>query len=493
MSISSEIDPVRYEFSILNLYKFGIGPSSSHTIAPMLAASNFCLTIMNAGLLHRVSSVTISLRGSMSQVSGKGHKTPRAILLGLEMFEPSKIGREQIDEVYRRICDTHQLNFAGTTPVSFDFDHDIRGNPQPTNEHYNASMIFQTYDDSNQLVFEKEYYSIGGGYISSPDDGCAVGGDPIVQADRHDRLIVHSATDVFGAIREGPLDVIAWVRTYEQRFGIFRTEDQIARHLDLVIETMSGDITLGRSNTLKHLEGYMTYPVVAPELFQNLERLRSLGREGTMEYDLSLLQAGAIAVSEINAVGYDRMVTAPTCGACGVIPSLVNYLIEKYHATTEQLRNFLTVAALIGTLARLNASISGSDVGCQGEIGVATAMGAGAMCWFLGGTIGQIEAGASHALQQFLGMTCDPIAGYVQIPCINRNAFGATTAVGSAILAINTPLSQLGYVRYDAVIEAVKRSGYYMPTDLKETSRDGLARTVKKANLRAKLIGKEIT
>ena len=493
---SKDLTSSRYEYSILNLYKFGVGPSSSHTIGPMLAGKMFVNHVLQQGLLHRLNSISVVLYGSMSQVSGRGHKTPRAILLGMELFEPSQIKPEDISEIYDRIHKTETLNFANRKLISFSIDHDIRGNPQPLSEKYHAGMMFSGYDDANELIIEQKYFSIGGGYISSEDGTCPI--ETLESQENpkkyyQDRNICEFSMDVFADIREEyGGDIIKWILTYEKRFGIFQTDAEIHAHLNDVIDTMQQSFYLGIENEETHLEGYTQYPVVAPKLYRNLQQLEKQHPPGSLTYDLSLLQVGAISVSEINAIGLQRIVTAPTCGAAGVIPSLINYLIVRYDPPRKTLREFLMVGALLGTLVRVNASISGSDVGCQGEIGVATAMGAGAFAWYLGGSVQRIEVAASHALQQFLGMTCDPIAGYVQIPCINRNAFGATTSLGSATLAMNTPIEQMGVVRFDAVIEAVKRSGYYMPSTLKETSKEGLARTVKKTNLRAKLIGKEI-
>jgi len=471
---------VREFDSILGLYKFGIGPSSSHTIGPMIAANNFARILRTNGKLVNLNRILVELRGSMANVSGAGHKTPRAIGLGLEFVSPSTVDGRTIEEFDKRQKDINPtIKVADVKDIIFLVDRDFIGNPNPLSKKYNAAMVFKAYDKDNMLIHEKSYYSIGGGYVMDPESHCLL--DEKTLSKYKEVTVVHSAKEFFSALKKSGENIVDFILNYEMKHGLFDSKEECMEFLDSVISTMMSTIDKGSKNKNKYLAGSLRYPRTSWKNFYELEKMRSEGNTGT-EYEIKLLNSAAIAVSEVNADGVERIVTAPTCGAAGVIPSLLYFMKNIYSATSQDLRDFLIVAAAIGHIEKIGASIAGSDVGCQGEIGVGCSMAAAAFTNFKKGSLEQIESAAAISLQQFLGMTCDPVLGYVQIPCINRNAFGANTAFSLSLLVLSNIHSQTSYVSLDSVIEAVKISGANMSTDLKETSRGGLALTTLKHN-----------
>ncbi len=436
--------------SALQFFSIGIGPSSSHTVGPMRAGFDFA---QRAAGLADVSRVSATLYGSLA-ATGIGHGTPDALVAGLAGLEPETCDPAAVRGAWSSLGDESELALAGSVPIAFRkddvaFDQLTRGLAHPN------TMKFCAWA-GDALLLEETYLSIGGGFIEW------VGADASSGArDVPDSLAYTSAAELMPLCGSGvSIADVAW-----QTECVWRTPAEVTAGLDAIWAAMQQCVASGLS-TEGVLPGGLNVPRRAPVMKQWLNS-RSDATAGDW------LSVFALAVNEENAAG-GRVVTAPTNGAAGIVPAVLHYWFERNpSASAESVREFLLTAAAIGSLLKANASISGAEGGCQAEVGSACAMAAAGLCAVLGGTPAQVENAAEIAVEHHLGLTCDPVAGLVQIPCIERNAVAASTAVTAARLALAGDGRHI--VSLDAVIETMRQTGADMSENYKETSRGGLA------------------
>ena len=452
--------------TVTDLFKIGIGPSSSHTMGPMVAARRFLHELAHGDWPRpagaQVSALRVLLHGSLA-LTGKGHATDRAVLMGLLGYEAASVDVDAAERDIARLHDTHSI--AGPDgPTRFDPARDLVFDFERTDLPHPNTMTFEAIDASERLLLRRVYCSIGGGFVrveAEMDVGEDAGADvphPFATADAMLRMAAGSDATIAELQRANDLAA-----------GI----DPDAA-LDTIADAMNDCIDRGLDAS-GELPGGLGVRRRAPALHARLllERDRNMPSPTHANDWLSVF---ALAVNEENAAG-GRVVTAPTNGASGVVPAVMRYAAEFMPGTGRaELREFLLTAAAIGGLIKRNASISGAEVGCQGEVGSAAAMAAAGMAALMGGTPQQIENAAEIALEHHLGMTCDPVAGLVQVPCIERNAFGAIKAVAAASLALHGDGRHV--VPLDTCIETMRQTGRDMDDRYRETSRGGLAVTV---------------
>ncbi len=445
--------------SVFDIFKTGIGPSSSHTVGPMRAALLFARQLQDEQKLHQVSRVQIELFGSLA-ATGEGHGTHSAILLGLEGEKPELIEPDNIEQRLQTIQQQQQLNLLGEQPVAFHQAEDLQCHLQALPYHPNG-MRFSAYAD-NQIVLQQDYFSIGGGFIRTgeeddSDDQTAVELPyPFASCDE---LLQHCKREQFTISSLMLENEMVW-----------RPEAEIREKLLAIWQVMKACTQRGFKQS-GVLPGGLNVRRRAPELYQQL--LQDKQHAHLPMGQLDWVNLFALAVSEENAAG-GRVVTAPTNGAAGIIPAVLHYYWRFCdEASGEGVIRFLLTAGAIGILYQTNASISGAEVGCQGEVGVACSMAAAALTEVLGGSPEQVENAAEIGMEHNLGLTCDPIAGLVQIPCIERNAMGAVKAINATRMALRGTGSHL--VPLDKVIKTMRDTGRDMQSKYKETSQGGLA------------------
>ncbi|MCC8396927.1 L-serine ammonia-lyase [Paraburkholderia sp. MMS20-SJTR3] len=455
--------------SVFDLFKIGIGPSSSHTVGPMIAACRFASHIEDANLLGFVRRVRAELFGSLG-ATGKGHGTDKAVLLGLEGNLPDLIDPDLIEPRLRAIRETRQLNLLGKQPIAFDerehlgfYRKLMPGAPGSSVVHPNG-MRFHAFDENGQLLVEKEYYSIGGGFVVNRE-GDRVNG---LRAGAQVPYPFRTGDDLMRVCRDSGLSIAAVTLANE---CAMRPEHEVREGLLAIWRTMAACVERGC-----HAHGELPGPMHVKRRAAGLcVQLRTRSEESLRD-PLSMLDwvnLYAMAVNEENAAG-GRVVTAPTNGAAGVIPAVLHYYVKFMHASSDTgIVEFLLTAAAIGIIYKETASISGAEVGCQGEVGVACSMAAAALAAVMGGTAAQVENAAEIGMEHNLGMTCDPVGGLVQIPCIERNAMGAIKAINAARMAMKGDGKHV--VSLDSVIRTMRETGADMKTKYKETSRGGLA------------------
>jgi L-serine dehydratase len=445
--------------SILDLFKIGIGPSSSHTVGPMRAACRFLAELESSCGLCGVASVTIHLYGSLA-LTGKGHGTDRAVVLGLIGEAPDQVDPAAVGTKLSEIRARRHLSLLGKHSIHFDAETDLVFHPNEVLPGHSNAMRFVAYDSERRELASRIFYSIGGGFILAEGEQASQvsSREPVPYPFR-------SAADLLrlGEQHQKPI----WALVLENE-KTFRSEEEIELGVHRIWQVMK-ECTDRGLRTEGILPGGLDVRRRAPQLYRALSD-REGGDPLTVVDWINLF---AIAVNEENAAG-GRVVTAPTNGAAGVIPAVAHYYKKFIDGASDDgiFRYFLTAGA-IGILYKENASISGAEVGCQGEVGVACSMAAGGLVAALGGTNEQVEHAAEIGMEHNLGMTCDPIAGLVQIPCIERNAFGAMKALNAARMAMN----ELGdhKVSLDQVIRTMYETGRDMQTRYKETSLAGLA------------------
>jgi len=449
--------------SVFNLFSIGIGPSSSHTVGPMKAANNFVTWLQQQTMLSNVSRIQIELFGSLA-FTGKGHGTDSAILLGLEGNSPDTINPDVINPHANKIVEEKRIHLKNLQAVAFEFATDFIFNFKDLLPYHTNGMRFTVYADNENILCSKIYYSIGGGFIVD-EEQASHPTPPDLSALPYPFT---NAKSLLSLCEENRLSIKELMLANETSL---RPESEVRERLMHIAQIMRECIEKG-CTTPGILPGGLHLKRRAPEFY---EKLKAIGKPTSYEYMSSLewLDLYAIAVNEENAAG-GRVVTAPTNGAAGIIPAVLNYYLTFYpQAKNEDAIDFLLTAGAIAILYKKNASISGAEVGCQGEVGAACSMAAGALTAVLGGSLYQIENAAEIAMEHHLGLTCDPINGLVQIPCIERNAMGAVKAVNAARLAL------LGdgqhYVSLDKVIATMKQTGKDMMSIYKETSQGGLA------------------
>jgi L-serine dehydratase len=455
--------------SVFDIFKIGIGPSSSHTVGPMVAARRFVEENLRP-LSGRARRLTVSLHGSLA-FTGKGHGTDRAIALALAGEAPNTVDPDRVPAILQSLAEGKTLAAIGLPGIAFDPAVDIefdRRTPLPG--HANG-MRFRALDAAGEVLSEQVFYSVGGGFVARADELAAAGGEGVAVVEAANPAVPYpfaNATEMLAMGEASGLSVADMKRVNEMTRAPGADLDSA---LDRIWAAMEACMNrgLGEGGTLP---GGLNVKRRAAKIYRQLTAehgANSLQPHRIMDW----LSVYAMAVNEENAAG-GRVVTAPTNGAAGVIPAVIRYYLEHcVGADREGVRTFLLVAAAIGGIIKHNASISGAEVGCQGEVGSASAMAAAGLAAALGATNAQVENAAEIALEHHLGMTCDPIGGLVQVPCIERNALGAVKAVSAASLALRGDGSH--FVPLDNCIETMRQTGLDMSDRYKETSKGGLA------------------
>ncbi|HWJ07603.1 MAG TPA: L-serine ammonia-lyase [Steroidobacteraceae bacterium] len=447
--------------SVLDIFKVGVGPSSSHTMGPMNAACAFVRELEARGLLERTEKVGAQMYGSLA-LTGRGHCTDRAVLLGLEGHQPATIDPAAMTPTIERIRSTGRIRLAGQKEVPFDEPLDLLFHRDQTLPQHPNGMRFTALDAAGQVVWRDEYFSTGGGFVVRGEE---FGRDT---AATHAVQVPHpftSAQELLALARDCGLDLHELVLANERAF---RPDAETRAALLHVWAVMSECIERGFKGS-GVLPGVLKVRRRAEPLYR---QLTESGEKRPLDA-LEWVNAFALAVNEENAAG-GRVVTAPTNGAAGIVPAVLAYYRRfEPGASEEGIVRFLLVAGAIGMLYKRNASISGAEMGCQGEVGVACSMAAAGLVAAMNGTNEQIENAAEIGMEHNLGLTCDPIAGLVQIPCIERNAMGAVKAINAARLSLRGDGTHK--VSLDQVIATMRQTGHDMSTIYKETSQGGLA------------------
>jgi L-serine dehydratase len=445
--------------SVFDLYSIGIGPSSSHTVGPMRAAKRFAEGLADDGVLNHVTRVRVELFGSLG-ATGHGHGSEKAVLLGLEGEDPARVDTARTDARVEQIRTTSTLRLAGREPISFHPDDLVLHRRKTLPGHPNG-MMFWAYG-GEAILRSRTYYSVGGGFVVDEE---ARGADRVVTDPTRVEWPFTTATELLQICRETGLPISAIMMRNELSW---RSEPEVRRGLLHLADVMAQCIDNGCRNR-GTLPGGLRVPRRAPGLFDKL----SASRAPDPLHFIDWVNLFALAVNEENAAG-GRVVTAPTNGAAGIIPAVLTYYKRFVDgADDDGAINFLLTAGAIGILFKENASISGAEVGCQGEVGSACSMAAGALCAVLGGTPAQIENAAEVGIEHNLGLTCDPVGGLVQIPCIERNAIASVKAINAARLALHGTGEHR--VSLDKAIKTMRDTGRDMHVKYKETARGGLA------------------
>lgn len=452
--------------SVFDLFKIGIGPSSSHTVGPMVAAGRFLETLSQKDLLGQVQKVRCSLHGSLAW-TGKGHASDRAVLLGLSGEKPDAITAQDAESLLVTIKETGFLSLNKTKQIPFHSEEDLIFDYGPALPGHPNGMILMAYDAEGDLIYNETFFSIGGGFVATEAELAGEEGPGSLPSNQVP-FPFQSAEEMLAM---GDASGLTIAEMKLQNECSVSDDLSVLAGIDRIWAVMTDCINRGLENDGK-LPGGLDVKRRAKSISDALERDRVSNRQfhhGIMDW-ISLF---AIAVNEENAAG-GTVVTAPTNGAAGVIPATLRYY-ETFVPEADQdgIRTFLLTAAAIGGIVKHNASISGAEVGCQGEVGSASAMAAAGLAAALGASNAQIENAAEIALEHHLGMTCDPIGGLVQIPCIERNAMGAVKAVNACSLAMKGDGTH--FVPLDAAIRTMKKTGEDMRSEYKETSQGGLA------------------
>lgn len=458
--------------SVRDMFRVGIGPSSSHTVGPMRAGLHFA-EHLRVPAQARLGRVVVELMGSLG-ATGKGHSTDRAVMLGLAGHSPESVPIDVVDAIMGDVERTGVLSVAGAGEVGFAAERDILFLPGKILPFHVNSLTVRALAEDGAILGERTYYSVGGGFVMeecgdaerapetrplAPAWDCPAASPPPYPYTSAAQLLCHCE-------REG-MRVSDVVKANELAL---MGEDELRAALDGIVVAMCESIEAGCTTT-GLLPGFLKVRRRAPRLLADL-RARQASDDGDELAGMDWINLYALAVNEENAAGH-RVVTAPTNGAAGVIPAVLAYYIRRKGGSAECVRRFLLTASAFGGLIKANASIAGAEVGCQGEIGSACAMAAAGLAEALGGEPRQVENAAEIAMEHCLGLTCDPVGGLVQIPCIERNAIAAVKAINAARMALWGDGRHA--VSFDAVIETMRQTGEDMLSKYKETSRGGLA------------------
>ncbi len=442
--------------SVFDIFKIGVGPSSSHTVGPMKAARQFVLGLANTS--GPVTGIKVSLYGSLAY-TGKGHGTDSAVILGLMGCQPETLDPDDVEGMLRAVHESTRITLPGIGDIDFAPQEDVvfeYGEELP--RHTNGMRFTAFIADGTPLLAE-DYYSLGGGFVARGDEPEAsnqVGEPPFPFT---------SGAGLLDLAEKNSMTIAELVLRNERQW---RSGKEVADRLMAIWSAMQSCVARGL-RTEGVLPGPLSVTRRAPKLYKKLdERITKDGLDA-----MDWVNTFAIAVNEENAAG-GRVVTSPTNGAAGIIPAVLHYY-EKFvaDASDDGIRQFLLVAGAIGMLYKINASISGAEMGCQGEVGVACSMAAAGLVAALGGSNSQVEDAAEIGMEHNLGLTCDPVGGLVQIPCIERNAMGAVKAINAARLAMQGDGSHK--VTLDQVIKTMRQTGLDMASIYKETSKGGLA------------------
>jgi L-serine dehydratase len=450
--------------SVFDLFSIGVGPSSSHTVGPMRAAQQFAQHLQREGMLSSVARVKADLYGSLG-ATGKGHGSDKAVMLGLEGELPESVDTDSIDARLEAIRETRQFKLFGEHIVRFNEKKDLVMHRRESLPFHPNGMTFRAFDADGGEVHQATFYSVGGGFIV---DETAQGSDRIVEDDTPLPYPFLSAVNLLIHCANHDLSISDVMMANEKSW---RSEDEIRSGLLDIWKVMRSCVNNGCRN-----EGILPGGLKVKRRAAELSR-KMRGQPGITYKDplmcLDWVNLWALAVNEENAAG-GRVVTAPTNGAAGIIPAVMHYYQHFFPAADDDgIVRFLLTAGAIGILYKENASISGAEVGCQGEVGSACSMAAGALAEVLGGTPEQVENAAEIGMEHNLGLTCDPIGGLVQVPCIERNAMASVKAINAARIAMRGDGSH--FVSLDKVIKTMRETGADMKTKYKETSRGGLA------------------
>ncbi len=458
-------DDLKVTYSVFDMFKIGIGPSSSHTVGPMVAAGRFVDVLQQGQLLDQTAHIEVRLYGSLA-FTAKGHGSDTAILLGLSGQRPDLIDPDDVEGLLVSIRDAKSVKLAGSHTITFDETTDLvfeYGDPLPG--HSNG-MRFQAFSEAGGELANCVYYSIGGGFVADDHELAAPTDVREVSVDLP--YAFDTAEEMLRLGRDRGLSIAEMMMANE---SALQDPSKVNASLDKIWRVMSA--CMDRGMTAEGiLPGGLKVRRRAQRIHQDLKN--SMLKNTRLPHEcMDWISLYALAVNEENASG-GRVVTAPTNGAAGVIPAVIKYYLEFCPSADKKgVRIMLLVAAAIGSLIKTNASISGAEAGCQGEVGSACAMAAAGLAAALDGTNEQVENAAEIGLEHHLGMTCDPVGGLVQVPCIERNAMGAVKAINSASLSLRGDGQH--FVSLDAVVETMRQTGEDMQTKYKETSLGGLA------------------
>ncbi|MCZ7650075.1 MAG: L-serine ammonia-lyase [Thermoanaerobaculia bacterium] len=447
--------------SVFDLFRIGLGPSSSHTVGPMRAAREFALGLAEAGRLEAVAAVRVELFGSLA-ATARGHGTDRAVVLGLLGEQPDELDPGRAAELVRAVSESGQLLLLGRQPVPFRSADQLRLEPRPLPFHPNALRLTAS-GAAGGVLSARTFYSIGGGFVveEGKESVGTAGGPPLPHPFR-------TAAELLALCERTSLPIHGVMRTNEEAL---RPAAEVAAGLQRIWQVMQEAIARGCRAT-GTLPGGLGLRRRAPDLFARLTEYPESGLADPLTA-IDWVSLYALAVSEENAAG-SRVVTAPTNGAAGIVPAVLHYYRRFVPgASDEGVARMLLTAGAIGLLCKEGASLSGAEVGCQGEVGSACSMAAAALAEGLGGTPAQAAVAAEIAMEHNLGLTCDPVAGLVQVPCIERNAMAAVKAINAARLALRG--DGHAFVSLDDVIRTMRDTGHDMRRKYKETARGGLA------------------
>lgn len=454
--------------SVFDLFKIGIGPSSSHTVGPMRAARLFVSRLAHDGQLDRVARVKSELYGSLG-ATGKGHGSDKAVLLGLAGHEPDTVDVDAIPALLQAMRSSATLHLGGTRAVRFDESADLLFHRRESLPFHANGMRFIAFDAAGAEIVARTYYSVGGGFVVS--DEVAADGTRQKQIAPDTTVLplpFHSGAELLALTQQHRLSIAQVMRANERHW---HSDAEIDAGLLRIWQVMQACVERGLGT-----DGVLPGGFKVRRRAADLHRQLCANPEAALRDPLQVLDwvnLYALAVNEENAAG-GRVVTAPTNGAAGIVPAVLHYFTRFVPGANDAaVVDFLLTAAAIGILYKENASISGAEVGCQGEVGVACSMAAGALCAVMGGTPEQVENAAEIGMEHHLGLTCDPVGGLVQIPCIERNAIASVKAINAARMALRGDGTH--HVSLDKVIKTMRETGADMMTKYKETARGGLA------------------
>ena len=447
--------------SVFDLFKIGIGPSSSHTVGPMKAACMFALRLADDNLLQSVQRIHVTLFGSLAH-TGRGHGTDKAIMLGLQGERPDRVDPDRIDAMLQVIRTEQRIKLPGQHIIGFIDKRDLEFNKHESLPHHSNGMRFTAFDESGEPLLAREYYSVGGGFVVNQDRAAE---NRIVADSTPLPLPFGSGDELLELCARHDISIAELMLRNEEAW---RQRKQVSDGLMRIWQAMDACMQRGYAQS-GDLPGGLRVKRRAPSLQRELNSQHSSDPLNVLDW----VNLYALSVNEENAAG-GRVVTAPTNGAAGIIPAVIQYYRTFIPGADDAgTVDFLLTAGAIGILYLQNASISGAEVGCQGEVGVACSMAAGGLTAAMGGNVLQVENAAEIGMEHNLGLTCDPVGGLVQIPCIERNAMGAVKAINAQRMALRGDGKHR--VSLDKVIKTMRDTGADMMSHYKETSRGGLA------------------